>query len=94
MANTVSISGFLIWEGSRASIIFLCFGLYFILKYVLDSYFPPPSQAELVAMMLRWLPEDITVHNEDLEGLQWNALVHLLCFYLFEHVFVFFFFWV
>ncbi|KAL9248055.1 hypothetical protein vseg_021418 [Gypsophila vaccaria] len=27
-----------------------------------------PSQAELVAMMLRWLPEDITVHNEDLEG--------------------------
>ncbi|XP_074320869.1 protein HASTY 1 [Silene latifolia] len=27
-----------------------------------------PSQAELVSMMLRWLPEDITVHNEDLEG--------------------------
>ncbi|XP_043816148.1 protein HASTY 1 isoform X2 [Manihot esculenta] len=27
-----------------------------------------PVQAELVAMMLRWLPEDITVHNEDLEG--------------------------
>ncbi|XP_010550956.1 PREDICTED: protein HASTY 1 [Tarenaya hassleriana] len=27
-----------------------------------------PLQAELVAMMLRWLPEDITVHNEDLEG--------------------------
>lgn len=26
-------------------------------------------QAELVLMMLRWLPEDITVHNEDLEGL-------------------------
>lgn len=26
-------------------------------------------QAELVSMMLRWLPEDITVHNEDLEGL-------------------------
>lgn len=25
-------------------------------------------QAELVAMVLRWLPEDITVHNEDLEG--------------------------
>eukprot|EP01018_Ginkgo_biloba_P008898 Gb_10620 [translate_table: standard] len=24
--------------------------------------------AELVAMVLRWLPEDITVHNEDLEG--------------------------
>ncbi|CAK9149152.1 unnamed protein product [Ilex paraguariensis] len=28
-----------------------------------------PIQAELVSMMLRWLPEDITVHNEDLEGL-------------------------
>ncbi|XP_019231873.1 PREDICTED: protein HASTY 1 isoform X2 [Nicotiana attenuata] len=27
-----------------------------------------PAQAELVSMMLRWLPEDITVHNEDLEG--------------------------
>ncbi|XVF31221.1 hypothetical protein REPUB_Repub16aG0127000 [Reevesia pubescens] len=27
-----------------------------------------PVQAELVSMMLRWLSEDITVHNEDLEG--------------------------
>ncbi|XP_059436048.1 protein HASTY 1-like [Corylus avellana] len=27
-----------------------------------------PAQAELVSMMLRWLPEDIMVHNEDLEG--------------------------
>ncbi|KAG9457578.1 hypothetical protein H6P81_002086 [Aristolochia fimbriata] len=27
-----------------------------------------PMEAELVVMMLRWLPEDITVHNEDLEG--------------------------
>ncbi|KAK4850593.1 hypothetical protein QYF36_008121 [Acer negundo] len=27
-----------------------------------------PIQAEFVSMMLRWLPEDITVHNEDLEG--------------------------
>ncbi|KAL3625477.1 histone deacetylase [Castilleja foliolosa] len=27
-----------------------------------------PIQAELASMMLRWLPEDITVHNEDLEG--------------------------
>ncbi|CAN4108653.1 unnamed protein product [Withania somnifera] len=26
------------------------------------------AQAELVSMMLRWLPEDIIVHNEDLEG--------------------------
>lgn len=28
-------------------------------------------------MMLRWLPEDITVHNEDLEGLSWTALSFL-----------------
>lgn len=27
-----------------------------------------PIQAEVVSMVLRWLPEDITVHNEDLEG--------------------------
>ncbi|KAG9148614.1 hypothetical protein Leryth_017379 [Lithospermum erythrorhizon] len=27
-----------------------------------------PIHAEVVAMVLRWLPEDITVHNEDLEG--------------------------
>uniref|UniRef100_A0A1D1YS55 Protein HASTY 1 n=1 Tax=Anthurium amnicola TaxID=1678845 RepID=A0A1D1YS55_9ARAE len=27
-----------------------------------------PIEAELVVMLLRWLPEDITVHNEDLEG--------------------------
>ncbi|XVE62893.1 hypothetical protein DITRI_Ditri06bG0156100 [Diplodiscus trichospermus] len=27
-----------------------------------------PVQAELVSMMLRWLSEDITVHDEDLEG--------------------------
>ncbi|KAL6544066.1 histone deacetylase [Orobanche gracilis] len=27
-----------------------------------------PIQAELVSMVLRWLPEDITIHNEDLEG--------------------------
>ncbi|KAF2532761.1 hypothetical protein F2Q70_00032254 [Brassica cretica] len=33
---------------------------------VLTSYLK--NQAEVVSMMLRWLPEDITVHNEDLEG--------------------------
>jgi hypothetical protein len=33
-------------------------------------------QAELVAMVLRWLPEDVTVHNEDLEGL------HIRVFFL------------
>ncbi|XP_010420907.1 PREDICTED: protein HASTY 1-like isoform X1 [Camelina sativa] len=27
-----------------------------------------PVQAELVLMTLRWLPEDITIHNDDLEG--------------------------
>nr|XP_043632006.1 protein HASTY 1 [Erigeron canadensis] len=27
-----------------------------------------PVHAEMVCMMLRWLPEDVTVHNEDLEG--------------------------
>lgn len=26
-------------------------------------------QAEIVSTMLRWLPEDIMVHNEDLEGM-------------------------
>lgn len=32
-------------------------------------------------MMLRWLPEDITVHNEDLEGsLQKLPMYNLLCF--------------
>lgn len=36
------------------------------------------TQAELVAMMLRWLPEDITVHNEDLEGLWMEARVYIL----------------
>lgn len=29
-------------------------------------------------MMLRWLPEDITVHNEDLEGLN-GFPYYLLC---------------
>ncbi|CAI9102442.1 OLC1v1000717C1 [Oldenlandia corymbosa var. corymbosa] len=27
-----------------------------------------PSQAAIVSMTLRWLPEDIMIHNEDLEG--------------------------
>uniref|UniRef100_J3KZV4 Uncharacterized protein n=1 Tax=Oryza brachyantha TaxID=4533 RepID=J3KZV4_ORYBR len=34
-----------------------------------------PIEAELVAMILRWLPEDITVHNEDLEGDRRRALL-------------------
>lgn len=28
----------------------------------------------MVAMLLRWIPEDITVHNEDLEGLRQDDL--------------------
>ncbi|KAL5222580.1 hypothetical protein ABZP36_027293 [Zizania latifolia] len=34
-----------------------------------------PIEAELVAMILRWLPEDVTVHNEDLEGDRRRALL-------------------
>jgi len=45
-------------------------------------------QAELVAMMLRWLPEDITVHNEDLEGL----LLCLPFFLLLKRYFLLFLF--
>ncbi|KAK4767361.1 hypothetical protein SAY86_015111 [Trapa natans] len=37
-----------------------------------------PIQTELVAMMLRWLPEDITVHNEDLEGDRRRLLLRAL----------------
>lgn len=45
--------------------------VYSIPVYVLTLFFNDSQlhQAELVSMMLRWLPEDITVHNEDLEGL-------------------------
>lgn len=61
---------------AQVSFIFLLFGSVVFLFY---SYLRSSSgnaaalsfslQAELVSMMLRWLPEDITVHNEDLEGL-------------------------
>lgn len=34
-----------------------------------------PVEAELGSMILRWLPEDITVHNEDLEGDKRRALL-------------------
>ncbi|KAL7157774.1 hypothetical protein ABFS83_02G099400 [Erythranthe nasuta] len=37
-----------------------------------------PIQAELVSMTLRWLPEDITVHNEDLEGDRRRILLRAL----------------
>ncbi|XP_031497611.1 protein HASTY 1 isoform X2 [Nymphaea colorata] len=34
-----------------------------------------PTEAELIAMLLRWLPEDVTIHNEDLEGDRRRTLV-------------------
>eukprot|EP00898_Chlorokybus_atmophyticus_P001839 jgi/Chlat1/2656/Chrsp178S00157 len=37
-----------------------------------------PSQAELVALALRWLPEDVTVHNEDLQGDRRRGLLFAL----------------
>ncbi|KAH7300327.1 hypothetical protein KP509_24G056400 [Ceratopteris richardii] len=37
-----------------------------------------PAHAELVLMVMRWLPEDITVYNEDLEGDRRRQLVHSL----------------
>lgn len=37
-----------------------------------------PAYAELVIMVLRWLPEDITVYNEDLEGDRRRQLLHSL----------------
>lgn len=37
-----------------------------------------PAYAELVVMVLRWLPEDITVYNEDLEGDRRRQLLHSL----------------
>ncbi|ONI04716.1 hypothetical protein PRUPE_6G336100 [Prunus persica] len=39
-----------------------------LLPTLVSLSYKGPIQAELVCMMLRWLPEDITVHNEDLEG--------------------------
>lgn len=39
-----------------------------LLPSLVSSSSKGPIQAELVSMVLRWLPEDITVHNEDLEG--------------------------
>jgi hypothetical protein len=35
-------------------------------------------QAELVVTVLRWLPEDITVYNEDLEGITHCFAMQLL----------------
>jgi exportin-5 len=39
-----------------------------ILPRLFNHSHSSPRHAELVAMVLRWLPEDVTVHNEDLEG--------------------------
>ncbi|KAI5071083.1 hypothetical protein GOP47_0013334 [Adiantum capillus-veneris] len=49
-----------------------------------------PAYAELVLMVLRWLPEDITVYNEDLEGDRRRQLVHCLTQAL-TQIFPFFF---
>ena len=68
-----------------------------LLIFIMDSHFLSWKfflsplficvQAELVAMMLRWLPEDITVHNEDLDGL----LLCLPFFCYLKDIFYFFF---
>ncbi|XP_059649388.1 protein HASTY 1 isoform X2 [Cornus florida] len=54
VAEIVRREGITLWQELFPSLVSLCNN--------------GPIQAELVAMMLRWLPEDITVHNEDLEG--------------------------
>ncbi|KAJ7296585.1 hypothetical protein O6H91_Y113800 [Diphasiastrum complanatum] len=52
------------------------------LKETLPTFFElsskSPMHAELVAMMLRWLPEDVTIHNEDLEGERRRQLLSAL----------------
>ncbi|MCO5593899.1 hypothetical protein L7F22_047918 [Adiantum nelumboides] len=49
-----------------------------------------PAHAELVLMVLRWLPEDVTVFNEDLEGDRRRQLFHSLTQAL-TQIFPFFF---
>jgi hypothetical protein len=46
---------------------------FYTLFFMIRNYI----QAELVSMMLRWLSEDITVHNEDLEGLWSLKFYHI-----------------
>lgn len=70
MAGVTSISSFTCQQWTDTSKINASLQLYFDFDFhhqvMPGSFFL--SKSELVAMMLRWLPEDITVHNEDLEG--------------------------
>ena len=101
MARNVSLSHFHIQQGSHSSISFFLSTILFILSvYEMVTFFSFPNQAELVSMTLRWLPEDITVHNEDLEGLLSNScfffppsfhFIHLLGlthFFFFRNVYM------
>ncbi|PWA66254.1 Armadillo-like helical [Artemisia annua] len=54
IAEIVRREGVSLWQELLPSLVNLCSS--------------GPAHAEMVCMMLRWLPEDITVHNEDLEG--------------------------
>jgi hypothetical protein len=91
MARTAPVSSFSVQQGSCTSkfISFLwqslpCFfTIHFriCMRYYVEFFLL--YQAELVSMVLRWLPEDITVHNEDLEGLSWTALSVLYPFFFF-----------
>lgn len=62
VAEVVRREGLPLWQGLLPTLVSLC-----------DQ---SPIHAELVAMVLRWLPEDITVHNEDLEGDRRRQLLH------------------
>ena len=86
MAGTAGASIFSVQQGSCTSK-FIFFHLQSLPRFIAFyfrictrccvDFFPLLCQAELVSMMLRWLPEDITVHNEDLEGLSWTSLSFL-----------------
>ena len=62
VAKVVRREGIPLWKGLLPTLVSLC-----------DQ---SPIHAELVAMVLRWLPTDITVHNEDLEGDRRRQLLH------------------
>lgn len=62
VAEVVRREGIHFWQGLLPNLISIC-----------DQ---SPIYGELVAMVLRWLPEDITVHNEDLEGDRRRQLLH------------------
>lgn len=70
VAEVARRAGLPLWQGLLQNLVSIC-----------DQ---SPIHAELVAMVLRWLPEDITVHNEDLEGDRRRQLLHGLTHYLSE----------